>query len=248
MPKISFVMPTKNRGQIIEKAIKSIIDQTIKDWELIIVDDHGDADDKTEQIVKSFNDERLKYYRMPENWSGGIVEARNFGNQLASAPVIAVADSDDINKPERAKLIVEAFECENCDVFYSQIEIYNEATGNLTDRRAGKYPVRKFDLKDMKEYNPIPHGSVAYKTELVLDFPYNSFFKISEDYDLLTRLAKAGKKFYFCDQVTYRYIVHESNITKENIPGNFGKMIKMNRGWVDDTERVEILNKMLSMK
>lgn len=237
MPKISFVMPTKNRDKLIGKAIQSIVAQTEQDWELIIVDDHSDKSDKTEEMVAAFNDSRISYYRIPDNWGSGIAEARNFGNQLAHSPIIAVCDSDDLNNPNRAELTIKAFAQNNCDVFYGQVEIYNEETGLLTDRRKGKFPVIPFDLEKMKEYSFIPHGSVAYKTEIALDFPYNSFFKFAEDSDLLSRLAKFGKKFYFCDKIIYRYIDHASNETKKKNPGNFGKLIQIDRGWIDEDKR-----------
>lgn len=245
MAKISFVMPTKNRGSIIVKAIQSIIDQTEKDWELIVVDDHSDKSDETKEAVSGFADERIKYYRISDTWSGGIAEARNFGNQLASSPIIAVADSDDLAKPNRAQLTVDAFKRDNCDVFYGDVEIYDETTGEVRFR-SDKYPVVDFSLEKMKEYDLIPHGASAYKTELAYEFPYNSFFKLAEDYDLFTRLAKAGKKFYYCDQIVYRYIVHGGNISTSHIPGNFGKLIKLNRGW-DESQRGEIIDKILSV-
>ncbi|MEI6039829.1 MAG: glycosyltransferase family 2 protein [Candidatus Berkelbacteria bacterium] len=237
MPKISFVMPTKNRADLIGKSIQSIIDQTEEDWELIIIDDHSDDSDRTEEIVTEFQDDRIKYYRMPEDWSGGIAEARNFGNQWVDSPIIAVADSDDLSKPERARLTIEAFEKNNCDVFYGQIEILNKESGQITTRESGKYQIKNFSLDLIKDYNPIAHGSTAYKTELAYDFPYNSFFKIAEDYDFFTRLAKAGKKFYFCNKIIYHYISHESNISKADIPGNFGKLIKVERKWIKADKR-----------
>ncbi len=61
-PKISCVMPCRNRQSIIGETIQSIIDQTFSDWELIIIDDHSDPDDDTEKVVKKFNDPRIKFF------------------------------------------------------------------------------------------------------------------------------------------------------------------------------------------
>lgn len=237
-------MPTKNRDKLISKAVQSIIDQTEKDWELIIVDDNSAKTDKTEKIIKNFRDSRIKYHRLPKNWPAGQSAARNFGNQLVSSPIIAVADSDDYNYPERAALTIKAFEENNIDVFYAQIEIYNEETKILQNRVGGKYPVTKFDLKKLKAYNLIPHASAAYKTEIAYDFPYNSFFRMAADFDLFSRLAKAKKKFYFCPEIVFRCILHKTNNTRIGIPGNFGKLIKINRGW-DNGDKQEILEKMI---
>jgi glycosyltransferase involved in cell wall biosynthesis len=243
MSKISFVMPTKNRGKIIGESIDSIVKQTINEWELIVIDDHSDLNDITSSVIKEFNDSRIKYIKMPQKISGGIAEARNFGNMYATSSIIAVADSDDICYPDRASLTIEAFEKECCDVFYGQYEIFNKLTGELIARSI-KNPAIKFSLEKLMEYNFIPHSSSAYKTSLIYEFPYNSFFRKAEDYDLFSRLAIAGKKFYFCDKTIFRYIIHDDNISKDKEGGNFGNIIKSNRDW-SDFNRKKILSEIL---
>ncbi len=241
MPRISFVMPTKNRDKIIGKSIQSIIDQSFSDWELIIVDDHSDKNDQTKSVVEGFCDDRLKYFRMSEIWSGGIAEARNFGNQLAQAPIIAVADSDDLQFPDRAKITVEAFEKEGYDVFYAKYDILVQETGEIKER---KTPIVPFDLEVLKKYDIIPHVSSAYRRELAYDFPYNSFFRVAEDYDFFTRLAKAGKSFYFYDEKVFRCVLHGKNTTGGKRFVGYEDLILSNRGW-KDTERNQLLGEIL---
>lgn len=228
MPKISFVMPTKNRGHIIEKAIKTIIAQTLSDWELIIVDDHSDAGDKTNEIVDNFGDDRIKYFRLSDRRGGGIAEARNYGNQLALAPIIAVADSDDLQLPNRAQITVETFAKESWDVFYGKYYIIDEIEKITRERKS---PIIDFNLGELKKYNYIPHGSSAYRREIAYDFPYNSFFKIGEDYDFFTRLAKNGKKFYFHNNYVYKYVVHGENVTSGKRFTDYEDLILSDRGW-----------------
>jgi len=81
-PKISCVMPCRNREQIIGETIQSIIDQTFRDWELVIIDDHSDSEDKTEEVVKGFKDPRIRFYRLDDKYGKAISSARNFGNIL----------------------------------------------------------------------------------------------------------------------------------------------------------------------
>ncbi|TSC93620.1 MAG: putative N-acetylgalactosaminyl-diphosphoundecaprenol glucuronosyltransferase [Candidatus Berkelbacteria bacterium Licking1014_85] len=242
-PQISFVMPTRDRGNIISQSIKTIIDQTIKNWELIVVDDHSKAGDKTKKAVQSFNDSRIRYIRIPDRWSGGIAEARNFGNMFARAPIIAVADSDDLYMPERAKLTIDAFKKYNCDVFYGQYDILNINTGVVGKRI--KTPILDFDIDLIKKYNLIPNISSAYKREIAYEFPYNSFFRKASDYDFFARLAKAGKKFYFCPTIVARAIVHGGNITLDTQFGTgYGDLLKNNMGW-NKKNKEEILYKIL---
>ena len=90
MEKVSVIIPTYNREKVIERSIRSVLNQTYKNIELIVVDDG--SKDNTEKIVKSINDERIIYYKQ-EN--GGASKARNAGVLLATADYIAFHDSDD---------------------------------------------------------------------------------------------------------------------------------------------------------
>jgi glycosyltransferase involved in cell wall biosynthesis len=237
MTKISFVMPEKNRGDRIGKTIQTIIDQTEKDWELIVVDDHSDPADKTGKVIESFKDKRIRFIHMPDDLPKGIATARNFGNQFALSPIIAVADSDDLFKPERAELTIEAFEKNDCDVFFAKNDIYDEV-------KKINIPLMEdfhsFDISMLKKRNYIAHSSSAYKRHLAYAFPYNSFFKKAEDYDLFTRLAEAGKKFYFCDKVVYTYIVHGENVSRGLRLVNYNDLIHLNRDWIEK-ERVAVI-------
>ena len=87
-------MPTYNRARYIGEAIKSVQSQTLREWELIVIDD-GSADD-TESIVKSFieKDGRVLYFKNEKNL--GIAQTRNRGVSLAKADYVAMLDSDDV--------------------------------------------------------------------------------------------------------------------------------------------------------
>lgn len=99
MEKVSVIIPTYNRANLIEKSVRSVLNQTYKNIELIIVDDG--SSDNTEEIIKSINDTRIIYHKQ-EN--GGQSKARNNGVLLSTADYIAFHDSDDVwreNKLER---------------------------------------------------------------------------------------------------------------------------------------------------
>lgn len=239
MSKISFVMPTRNRGERIGASIESILDQSFSDLELVIIDNNSDVDDKTEEVVKNFHDQRIKYYKTN---TSGIPEARNFGNMVASSEIIAVADSDDISNKHRARVTIESYLSESWDVFFSNYEIYNEETKLVRPNRS---EIGEFNSKMLAEKNYVAHSSSAYTREIAMDFPYNSFFKLAEDYDLFSRLAKEHKKFYYSDQVLLRYIVHTNNISGGRGLPLFDELIKSNRGWIN-AEKSELVNAVLS--
>jgi glycosyltransferase involved in cell wall biosynthesis len=77
LPKLNVIIPTHNRAELLRTTISSVVDQTFKDWEIIVVDDN--SNDRTSDVVSSFIDERIKYIR-----NEGPSIARNLGIAAAS--------------------------------------------------------------------------------------------------------------------------------------------------------------------
>ena len=90
-PLVSVVIPTFNRAKELPRSIRSVLSQTVRDLELIIVDDA--SSDDTEIIVASFDDNRIRYEKLAQNVGGA--EARNVGIRMARAEIVAFQDSDD---------------------------------------------------------------------------------------------------------------------------------------------------------
>lgn len=90
-PSVSIIIPTYNRAHLLKRAVGSILNQTYRDFELIIVDDG--STDNTAEVVKSFDDSRLRYIALEEN--RGASAARNAGIAQAKGDFIAFQDSDD---------------------------------------------------------------------------------------------------------------------------------------------------------
>lgn len=97
MPKISVIIPTYNRESFLKDAIQSVLDQTFKNFELLIIDD-GSTDATEEMIRKNFHDNRIRYiYKRNE----GVASARNLGIKEAQSDWLAFLDSDDRWYPEK---------------------------------------------------------------------------------------------------------------------------------------------------
>jgi glycosyltransferase involved in cell wall biosynthesis len=96
-PRVSIIIPTFNRSGLITRSIESVLNQSFRDFELIIVDDG--STDNTEAVVKSLPDERIRYIKRETN-SGGSA-ARNVGIRQARASLIAFQDSDDVWMPDK---------------------------------------------------------------------------------------------------------------------------------------------------
>lgn len=227
MPRISCVVATRDRDEYIKEMADSIIAQTESDWELIIVDDHSKPDDKTEETIKAINDLRIKYYRLNDQNGMGIACARNFGNEVASSEIIAVMDSDDICYPTRFELTLEAFS-EKVDVVYGDYDyFYDKIEGPLQT-----YKSQAFNLKNFKRYDFIVHASAAYLRQISIDFPYNSFFRRAEDYDLFSRLHNFGYKFKYIPASLIKVRKHSGSITisKDDV-FEYPELVRKNRNW-----------------
>ena len=92
---VSIIMPSWNTSEYIGQSIQSIIDQTYKNWELIIVDDC--STDCTNKVVGEFNDSRIKYFKNNENIGAALT--RNKALRMAKGEWIAFLDSDDLWNP-----------------------------------------------------------------------------------------------------------------------------------------------------
>lgn len=97
MPLVSVVTATYNRAHLIGETILSVLNQSFKDFEYIIIDD-GSAD-QTESIVRAFPDARIRFFKLPH--TGRLSSLRNFSHTKCRGPLIAYVDSDDIWTPNK---------------------------------------------------------------------------------------------------------------------------------------------------
>jgi glycosyltransferase involved in cell wall biosynthesis len=105
-PKISVILPVHNRADVLSRAIESVLDQALREFELIVIDDG--STDESAKVAQSFGDERIKVIRLDRNRGGNV--ARNVGIRAARAPLIAFLDSDDRYLPNKLAWVVAEFE------------------------------------------------------------------------------------------------------------------------------------------
>src|SRR5687768_7682840 len=103
-PKVSILIPTFNYGRYLDEAIQSALQQTFRDFELIIVDNNS-TDNTKEMISQYLSDERIRYYRNETNI--GLVNNFNRCLELATAPYIKFLLADDILHPELLEMFVQ---------------------------------------------------------------------------------------------------------------------------------------------
>lgn len=185
-------MPAYNAELYIARAIESILNQTIKEFELIIIDDS--SNDSTYQIAKKYAeiDKRIKLHRNRKNLQ--IAETLNKGIRLSESKYIARMDADDISHPERLRLQYEYLKKnKEVAVVGANMEIINE-TGEVVSKR--EYPTSNEELKEiMFLYSPFAHPVVMMKKKALKEFEGYDVDKVPcEDIDLW---FKIGSKYKF---------------------------------------------------
>lgn len=210
-PIISVIMPVYNSARYLEGAVQSILDQTLADFELIIVDDG--SNDESPQIVQSLaaRDPRIVALQTPEN--GGSAKARNFGIRKAQAPLIAIMDSDDIALPDRLARQVKVMqthpECILCASSTDRIDSEGNRLGTfIIDFTPAEYRwCIAFNLR-------ITHSSLVFRASMPDGEPvlYSEPLRQSQDFELVSRLAIRGDVICLSD-VLVQYRVHSEQVT-----------------------------------
>jgi glycosyltransferase involved in cell wall biosynthesis len=167
MPKISFVVPLHNKEAYIFNTMQSLLNQTLKDIEIIIVDDK--STDASLEIAKGCSDKRVKVIALKKNV--GRSEARNIGNSAATSKIICVNDADDISHKTRADRIYKYFEKNDVDMVYSGFAICDD--NDIMKEQIGVQP---FNLDTVRAtgYSYICHSTMAYTKKLADKIKYTS--------------------------------------------------------------------------
>ena len=189
---ISVILATFNEPpDMIKKSIKSILEQTFTDFELLIYDDSTNAE--TISAIDSFKyDERVKIFR--STVKKGFVVSLNEGLSAAKGKYIARMDGDDISLPDRLEKEYVYLE-NNKKVFVvgGNMDIIDENDNVISSR---KYPTDGLRLYFFSCFRcPLAHPSIMMRRELIdYGFRYNEKLKRSEDLDLWLRIINSGYK------------------------------------------------------
>lgn len=209
-PTVSVLMPVVDPNpEYLRAAVRSILDQSFPDLELIIIEDP--AQRPVSEMVGPVTDPRLRLLTNPQRTS--LVDQRNSGLQAARGDLIACLDSDDLAEPNRIARQVKFMESHNeITVLGSQLKII-DTHGSLIGYRC--YPQRHERIVAMMRiYNPIAHPAVMFRAKAVRS---QGGYRLAaeggnEDYDLWCRLAKAGFGFATHPEPLTRYRVHPQSM------------------------------------
>jgi glycosyltransferase involved in cell wall biosynthesis len=213
-PLISVILCTYNAVNFVKEAIDSILNQSLDDFELIIVDDG--SSDGTKDIIQKYSDYRIRYFPMKVN--SGLIFSRNFAISKSNGDYIALMDHDDISEPNRLEAQIEHIKLTNSDVCSSFHYELNNSTKIIKKRKSY---TRNSDIRALLTvYSPITNPSVLLRKNIFNYHSYSKESEMAEDYALWCELAKKEKKFTCCPEFLITYRVHPTQMSIAGIKNN----------------------------
>lgn len=187
MPKVSVVMPVYNGEAYLGDAIQSIVDQTFKDWEFIIVNEFG-SNKKTTAILRDYaaRDTRIQIIQNKERLR--IAESLNVGLRAAKGQYIARMDADDIAGPDRLAIQTKYLDTHpNIDICGLKVEMFGEHTWDWK-----VYSNPKYLQCATLFYTPFVHPTIMMRSDSLknAELEYNREFFYTEDYEFFERGAE----------------------------------------------------------
>ena len=237
-PKISVLMSAYNSEKYIAEAIESILNQTFKDFEFIIINDG--STDKTAEIIEKYakKDVRIRFVNNTKNQ--GIIAALNPGFAMCRGEYIARMDSDDISTPERLATQVAYLDAHpEVDLCSCGMELFGAKQ---------EIWVREANVEDVKItalfHSPILHASSMWRRASFerVGLRFLQEMVPAEDYDMWTRAMAAGLRLVNIPQVMYKYRIHPSRATTQTdktahkdreVKANFLRMLYPNEDMTD---------------
>lgn len=213
---VSVIMPTYRRSTSIGEGIRSVMNQTFKDIELIVINDGGD--DNAKLVIDSFGSRNIRYYKFTVN--KGLSAALNEGIKKARGRYIAYLDDDDVYYADHLETLVRAIEGTSYDVVYSNAwwctgerrdSEFIEASRSLYDIRPEKYA-----KNSLFRNNYISTLNMLHKRDCFITTGlFNEELAQLMDWDMWMRFA--GKyRFLQVNKVTGEYRWHKDNMTRRN--------------------------------
>lgn len=213
-PLISFVLPTHNRIEWVAEAITSILGQTERNIELVIVDD-GSTDGTKEMLEEWPKDERVKVYRNEKSIGGG--PSRHLGAEKATGEIICIMDDDDICVDERAKKTLAWFQ-ENPN---SELVNFPYVSIGYNNDIMESYDGSNFDHEDFKKTGNVsyycnPSAAMKKQAYFETDGYKKETDKVTDDRQFIENWVKSGKKVDFCpgDPVLLHRVLPDSMCVK----------------------------------
>ena len=211
--KVSIIIPIYNVEKYIEKCLNTIINQTYKNIEIILIDDG--STDKSSNICDKYSkiDERIKVIHKQNE---GVSIARNDGIELSTGKYIVFIDPDDYVSKNHIETLYSCININNVDLVISNaIDVTEDGRELEVAQKTDMYMDREQCLEALLSGESFAHvcwGNI-YKRELLKDCRFNHKYRIAEDLDFLYRYISRINSAYFLSKNTYYWLKRYGSAT-----------------------------------
>ena len=217
MPNISVIIPTYNRAHLIKDSVSSVLSQTLKPAETIVIDDG--STDETWPILKnlgfSASDNKKNTLRYIYKENGGVSSARNVGIELASSEYIALLDSDDQWKPIKLEKQISSLQQENFEARLSHTDEVWIRNGVRVNPHKKHYKTGGDLFKKCLKMCCISPSSAILHRSVFKDYgKFDESLKACEDYDLWLRYCAFEKTHFLGEQLTIKNGGHSDQLSQ----------------------------------
>jgi len=208
---ISIIIPTYNREYLIGETLDSIVSQTYKNWECIIVDDG--STDSSSGLISNYvqQDKRFRYFERPNNITKGANACRNIGIEKADGDYIIFFDSDDLMTANHIELKLKGLLNNDVDYVITRTKFFNSDL-NYIDKyyQFDKYEITPINYISQK-INWLTYD-VCIKSSLAKSIQFNENLQSGQEYNYFSKLVLKSTKAIFIDEVVTLRRHHENSI------------------------------------
>ncbi|MFI1745812.1 glycosyltransferase family 2 protein [Thalassobellus sediminis] len=208
---ISIIIPTYNRAHLINETLDSILMQTYKNWECIIVDDG--SSDNSDDVIKRYikKDSRFISFKRPNNKLKGANACRNIGLEKANGNYIVFFDSDDLMTPNHLEIKYHGIKSYNCDFVITRTQYFNADNKGLDSY----YTFKKHKITPYNyilQYVNWLTYDVCIKAKLAKSIKFNENLSSGQEYNYFSKLVLETTHAFFIDEVVSLRRHHDNSI------------------------------------
>lgn len=220
---VTVFIPMYNAKQYIKQSLDSIINQSYKNLDILIIDDG--STDGSKEVVKQYNDKRIRLICNEKNM--GIPYTRNIGIKEAKGSFIALMDADDISNKNRIKKQVDFLKKnKDIDVVSSNVQYFSSQKIKNFINMIKVFNKKCYDHNQVSINllfkNPIANPAAMIRSNSLIDFnlSYDKNCFVAQDYKLWSDISKVGK-IYIMKETLLKYRYGHINITKKSTTEKF---------------------------
>ena len=228
--KIDIILPNFNSSRFITKTINSILRQSYKNWQLIIIDDCSDKE--TKNLLKKISKKKIKVFFLKKNRGAGF--CRNFAIKKSKSPYIAFIDSDDTWEKDKLKKQLGYMKKNNFSFSYTNYKTFGEKKRNVNNPS-------KLNYSKFLRNTSIATSTMMIKREIIGNIKFTNT-KICEDFFFKCRLLKKVGHAFCLKQYLTNYRVRKNSLQSNNFR-NFYWIWKINKNY----NKLSIIENIISL-